>query len=427
MMSKSDHRFPKLSVPATAFVLVAGIGGVLSSLSAHAGDWPQVLGPKRNGVSEDERLAESWPKSGPPVRWARPVGKANAGVAIAGNTGVLFHRLGDEETIEAFDTETGQSRWKQSYPTSFVPQVGSEDGPLCVPSVHGDKVVTFGAQGVLTCCELTTGKPLWQRQTHDEFEALSGYFGAGSSPLVWEDRVIVNVGGHKTNAGVVAFSLQDGRTLWQVTDERASYAAPIAMSLNGQSTIVCLTRMKCLGLDPANGNIRFEIPFGKRGPTVNAAAPLSIDGRLFLTASYGIGALWADISPTGASELWRRRDVMSSQYTTPIQFKGHLYGIDGREDGPPADLKCIDPATGKAAWTEAGFGYASLVRGGDRLLIAKTSGELLLVRPSPNSFQPLSRHQLTSNNIRALPALSNGRLYIRDTEKLYCLDVGCTD
>ncbi len=411
---------------ATARVLAACAVGFSASVAAYAGDWPQVLGPHRDGVSSDERLAESWPNGGPPILWSRPVGKANAGVAIAGETGVLFHRIGDEETIEAFDTATGDSPWKQSYPTTFVPQVGSEDGPLCVPTIRENRVVTFGAQGVLTCCQLSTGELLWQRKTHDDFQALAGYFGAGSSPLVWKDRVIVNVGGHKTNAGVVAFSLQDGRTLWHVTDERASYAAPIVLSLDGQPTIVCLTRLTCLGLDPANGSVRFEIPFGKRGPTVNAAAPLLIDGHLFLTASYGIGALWADISSKGASELWRRRGVMSSQYTTPILYKGHLYGIDGREDGPPADLKCIDPATGKTRWTESGFGYASLVRGGDKLLIAKTSGELLLVRPSPDSFQPLSRHRLTSNNIRALPALSNGRLYIRDTEKLYCLDVGGT-
>jgi outer membrane protein assembly factor BamB len=253
---------------------------------------------------------------------------------------------------------------------------------------------------------------------------LPGYFGAGSSPLIWEDRIIVNVGGHKANAGVVAFALKDGRTLWQVTDERASYAAPVAVTIDGQPTIVCVTRLKCLGLNPADGSLRFELPFGRIGPTVNAAVPVVIDDRLFLTASYSIGAVWAELSAGGVTELWRRPDALASQYTTPIYFEGKFYAIDGREDGPPADLTCFDPQTGETHWTERRFGYATLLRAGDKLIVVKTNGELLLAQASPERFQPLSRHQLTTRDTRALPALGDGCLYIRDSERLYCLQVG---
>ncbi|MGE0375231.1 MAG: PQQ-binding-like beta-propeller repeat protein [Planctomycetaceae bacterium] len=417
-LTRMDRRSQRVGMFLMLFAAM-GIG-----TAARAGDWPQILGPHRNGVSDGERLAESWPEVGPPVLWSRAVGPGLAGAAVVKGTGVLFHRAGNNEVIEAFDPATGEALWKDSSPTTFQPQVGNEDGPLCVPTIHVDRVVTYGAQGVLTCCNLSTGARLWQRDTHREFEALEGYFGAGSSPLIWEDRVIVNVGGHKSNAGVVAFALNDGRTLWNVTDERASYAAPVAAAFDGQPTIVCLTRMKLLGLDPATGAIRFELPFGKLGPTVNAAAPVLVNRRLFLTASYGIGAVWAEVSADGAKELYRRRDVMSSQYTTPVPFEGKLYGIDGRQDGPPADLKCIDPLTGKTHWTQERFGYATLVRGGDKLLIVTTEGELVLARPNPDAFQPLARFRLTSKEVRALPALAGGCLYVRDSNRLYCIDVG---
>ncbi|MBX3436216.1 MAG: PQQ-like beta-propeller repeat protein [Planctomycetaceae bacterium] len=400
------------------------VGGALNETITRANDWPQILGPHRNGVSDGERLADHWAPGGPPVQWSQPVGAGNAGVAVVKSRGVLFHRIGDNETIEAFDPSTGERGWKLSYATTFAPQVGGDDGPLCVPTIQDGRVVTFGAQGVLTCCELSTGNQIWQRRTHREFDALEGYFGAGSTPLIWEDRVIVNVGGHKAGAGVVAFALEDGRTLWQVTDERASYAAPVATSLDGQSTVVCITRLKCLGLNPTDGAIRFELPFGKIGPTVNAATPVLLNGRVFLTASYGIGAVWAQVSPHAARELWRRQDVLSSQYTTPVAYEGRLYGIDGRQDGPDADFKCIDPQTGDTLWSESRFGYATLLRGGDKLLVVKTNGELQLVRPSPESFQPLSRHRFTTREVRALPALADGRLFVRDTQTLYCIDVG---
>ena len=116
-----------------------------------------------------------------------------------------------------------------------------------------------------------------------------------------------------------------------------------------------------MGLDPRTGAVQFEIPFGQRGATVNAATPLVIDDQLFLTASYGIGASLVNMSTEGAQEQWRKQNLLSSQYTTPIRHDGLLYGIDGRDDLPPAHLRCIDPSRGELLWSEDNFGYATLV------------------------------------------------------------------
>lgn len=409
-------------VQGLAWALLISVVSVLAS-SVDAGDWPQILGPTRSGIANDESLMTSWPDHGPAVLWSRPVGQGNAGVAVQGTHGVLFHRQGDREVIEAFNVVEGESQWKRGYSTSFVPSVGSEGGPLCVPTIHGQHVVTFGAQGMLTCCDINSGEQKWQRDTHEDFEALPGYFGAGSSPLVLDDRVIVNVGGHKTEAGIVAFDLRNGETLWHVTNERASYAAPILRTVAGQPTIICIARTRCLGLAPHDGAIHFDIPFGRMGPTVNAALPVVLDDRLFLTASYAIGAVSARLSEEGAEELWRRRDSLASQYTTPIAHDGVLYAIDGRQDGPPADLVCIDPDTGHRLWIEAAFGYATLIGVGNQLIVVKTDGEIILMNANRRRFDRVSSHRVTSRVLRALPALANGRLYVRDTQTLYCLDV----
>jgi outer membrane protein assembly factor BamB len=75
---------------------------------------------------------------------------------------------------------------------------------------------------VLSQWSLADGTLHWQRKTHEDFEALEGYFGAGSTPLVEAGRIIVNVGGAKAGAGVVAFDLKTGRDLWKATQERAN-------------------------------------------------------------------------------------------------------------------------------------------------------------------------------------------------------------
>ena len=260
-----------------------------STAFASAGDWPQILGPQRNGHATGEKLAASWPKDGPLSLWEIPCGSGFAGVAVADGVGVLFHRQGDQEVLYAFVADLGKPLWKQSFPTRFQPQIGEGDGPLCVPTIAQGRVIAFGAEGGLHCVDLKTGQPRWSRATHKEFQAPGGYFGAGSAPLVEGNKVIVNVGGAKPS-GVVAFNIDTGKTVWQVADDQASYAAPVAADVDKQRRLLVITRLNFLGLDPGNGKEAFRVPFGSRGPTVNGASPVLVGDHVLLTASYGIGA-----------------------------------------------------------------------------------------------------------------------------------------
>lgn len=318
---------------------------VLSASSLLAGDWPQILGPNRDGLAAaDEKLADSWPKDGPPVIWQRDVGGGFAGVAVAGNTAIVFHRVGDEEVAEAMDAKTGTTKWKAGSPTTFSSGFSDDQGPRCTPIIAGDRVFVFGAQGTLRCLDLKTGKKIWQRDTHAEFKAPEGYFGAGSSPLVAGDKLLVNVGGSRGGAGIVAFDLATGKTVWQATDEAASYSSPVLATVDGTKHALFVTRMKTVSLDPDTGKVRFEFPFGKRGPTVNGATPIVLDGHLLVSAHYGVGATFAKISATAADEKWNSDDLISSQYMTPLVQDGLVYGIHGQERVEDSELRCLDPA-----------------------------------------------------------------------------------
>jgi outer membrane protein assembly factor BamB len=412
-------------------IAIAGLVVAAAAALGRAGEWPQVLGPDRNGVAAaDERLAEQWPAGGPPVVWQRDVGSGYAGVAVAGDRAVLFHRVGGREIVEALDAATGKSLWSDGHPTRFAPQVGGGDGPLCTPVIHAGKVIAFGAQGMLACLDLATGKRLWQRDTHREFGAQEGYFGAGSTPLVVGDHVIVNVGG-RPEAGIVAFALASGETVWKQTSEPASYSSPVAVDIGGTPHVLMITRYQCLLLEPVTGGVRWQFPFGMRGPTVNAATPLVLGAadaagrrRLFVTASYGIGSVCAVFDGAGFEKVWEGAEPLATQYCTPIALGEHLYALDGRDDLPPADLKCVAAETGRLAWTEPGFGYGTLLCADGKLLAAKTDGELVLLRATPAAATVLARARPFRGTIRALPALAGGRLYVRDDTMLKCLDVG---
>lgn len=398
---------------------------MLLSNSALAGDWPQILGPQRNGRAEGETLAESWPAAGPKILWRYDVGSGYAGAAVVGDACILFHRRGDQVIAERLDAATGKPRWKQSFLTHYVSTIAPDNGPRCVPLIHNDHVYLFGADGDLHALALADGQPRWSRQLYEEYAAPSGYFGAGSSPIVEGELLLLNVGG-KEGHGLVALDCNSGKTIWHRTDEQASYSSPVLATINDQRQVVFVTRLNVVSVDPRTGDERFRFPFGMRGPTVNAANPLVVGDHLFVTSSYGIGARLAKIGSTGAEIVWDKEDSLSSQYTTPIEHEGFLYGIDGRQDAGVAELRCVELATGKVRWNQPDFGTGNLIAVDDKLLIQKTSGELVLSKIDPDRFIPLATAQIfpTGSVVQALPALADGRLLVRDERELVVLEVG---
>ncbi len=400
-----------------------------------AGDWPQLLGPHRNGTATNENVRQDWPDGGPQVLWQRDAGRGFAGVSVADDKAVLFHRVGGEQIVEAVNASSGKVLWKAAFPTSYVPSFTNDAGPRVVPIQHEGHVYIYGVEGNLRCLDSATGRVVWSRDTFEEYnskrpfrgEPPTGYFGLASSPIIEGDKILVNVGGDESGAGIVALSLKDGKTAWKSTDERASYSSPVATTVDGVRHVVFVTRLNVVSVDPESGAERFRFPFGRVGPTVNAANPVIVDRHVFVTASYGIGAALARIRGVDAEVLWRDEDLLASQYTTCVEHEGHLYGIDGRQDGPPANLKCLDPVTRLVRWTEPSFGYATLIKVGDRLLILTTEGELILARAAIQKYEELARATITGSTCRALPALANGRLFVRDASTLKCLDLRPVD
>ncbi len=410
-----------------AAILPVAISPVVLPRSAFAGDWPQVLGPQRNGQAENEQLFSSWPSGGPQVVWKKTIGQGYAGPAVVGSRLLLFHRVDDLEVCEARDTQSGRILWKTSFPTRYRSRINPDDGPRAAPVVQGGRVFLFGAAGTLHCVNLQTGEKHWSRDVYADYQGSEGFFGAGSTPIVLDDRLILNVGG-RAGAGLVAFSTKNGATLWQATDEEASYSSPATGVFGGRRHVIFATRLNAISIDPANGKTLFKFPFGVDGSTVTAATPLLLDGHVFYSAAYGAGAYLAKIGPQGATKVWANDDSMSSQYTTCVRRGNYLYGMHGREDYANGQLRCIDWRTGKVQWSKTGFGVGHLIAADDKLLVVTNDGKLTLAKADPTAFQVLAQANVFGATVRALPALSNGRLYIRtngaDNSRLWCVQVG---
>jgi outer membrane protein assembly factor BamB len=408
----------------TAQILLAATG-VLGVSNAWGGDWPQILGPSRNGKAVGERLLDQWPATGPKVLWKSSLGSGYSGPAVMGNRVVVFHRLAAIERVECFDAGTGKSQWKADFQATYRGGVNPDTGPRCVPLIVGENVYAFGAAGDLHAIALKDGHKLWSRALYEDYRGNEGYFGAGTTPLIVAGKLLVNVGGR--GAGLVALDPATGKTLWKSTDEGASYSSPIEVQIGNKAKAIFITRLNCTLVDPPSGEMKTLFPFGQRGPTVNAAMPLLFDGKLLTTASYGIGAVCASLTADGAKPIWQNDDALSSQYATPVEHEGYLYGTHGREDVGVAELRCIEAATGKVRWSQADYGVAHVILADGKLLLQKYDGHIALAAPDTNKYRELATAQITSEPTRALPALADGRLYVRVGSgggELLCLQVG---
>lgn len=394
-----------------------------------AADWPQFLGPQRNGVYTGPALASSWPAGGPRKVWQKPIGRGFAGPVVAGDRLIQFHRVGREEVVDALDARTGDPRWHYAYPTTYRDDFGFDDGPRAVPVVANNRVFTFGAEGQLHAVDLATGKKIWSVDTMRRFAVRKGFFGAAGSPLVEDGRVIANIGGTdgEKAAGIVAFSADTGAILWTATNHEASYSSPVGATLGGKRVAVFLTRRGLVGIDPATGRVLFERMWRSRSASsVNTATPLVIGDLIFISAAYETGAAAMRLSGNELHELWASDEVMSNHYATSVFFGGFLYGFHGRQEYGPS-LRAVELNTGKVQWSVDKFKAGTVTLAGDKLLVLREGGELVLANATPQAFKPLAQAQILPPTIRATPALADGFLYVRNTDTpdavLACFDL----
>jgi outer membrane protein assembly factor BamB len=402
-------------------VLLAALPLAAQRGAPAADDWPQYFGAARDGVYRGAPIADAWPAGGPKALWKKPVGEGFSGPVVAGGKLILHHRVGAEEVVEAMDVKTGASQWRYAYPTTYRDDFGFDEGPRAVPVVANGIVYTFGAQGQLHAVGLADGKKRWSEDTATKYRVAKGFFGSAGSPLVEDGRVIANVGGK--GAGIVAFDAASGKVLWTATDDEASYSSPAGATIGGRRLAVFLTRSNLLGVDPTTGAIAFRRPWRARNAnSVNAATPIVVGDLIFVSAEYGPGAGVLRVEGSNLVDVWTGLDNLTNHYATSVQLNGILYGYHGRQEFGPT-LRAVELRTGKVRWSQEQFRAGSILLAGNRLLIMREGGELVLAEATPDAFKPLARAQVLPAVVRAFPALSDGILYVRNENTLVALDL----
>ena len=427
-----------------------------------AEDWPQFLGPQANGISSETHLLDRWPTNRPPIAWKRALGTGYSAPSLLGGRLVVHHRVANEEIVECLETVSGKTLWKTGYRSDFQDPYGYNDGPRSAPLLANGMCYALGAEGVLLCVELNSGKEVWRRDTAKDFNVPQAFFGVGSSPVLYNDKLLVMVGG-QPNSGMVAFEATTGKTLWQSVgekswagqpmlgwpgqppvawkgwDKQASYATPRIAKVHGQDMAFCLMRQGLVALDPSTGEVLFSRWFRARvEESVNASNPVIQDDLVLISSAYyRLGSVLLRVHPDGKGfdEVWAGTSL-EAHWTTPILHEGFLYAFSGRNE-PDARLRCVEFLTGKLMWERDEswrphsskqppvFGRGSFILADGKLIAIGEGGLLGIFRPNSSQVEEVCRWQVPDLEYPcwAAPALSGGKLLLRGEGKLVCIDL----
>ncbi len=320
--------------------------------------WPRFLGPHDDATTRDAPVDWSKLEAGPIWEVARGSGYAN--VATADGLCFLFHRLGDEEILEAREVETGRLRWQKADPVVYEDRYGYNNGPRCGPVLAAPFVYTHGVAGKLTCREQATGRLVWQQDLEGAYQTAPRFFGAGASPLVWGDLIVVNAGG-SDNRTVLAFDRATGKERWVIRHPwGASYASPVVVRVHGRDWLLVFAGGESdpatgglLCIDPSEGRLTDAFPWrADRYESVNAVSPVLAGGnRIFLTETYGPGGVMLEIDPKGRIRVAWTAPRFAVHMMQPIVRDGLLLGFDGRHQ-LHAELVALDVRDGREQWRD---------------------------------------------------------------------------
>ncbi|MFM7184879.1 MAG: PQQ-binding-like beta-propeller repeat protein [Planctomycetota bacterium] len=383
------------------------------STSAAEG-WHQWRGPARDGFV----TGAEWPAALTAERlakaWQVDLGPSYSGPVVAGDLVIVTEtRDAKTEHVRALDRQTGAERWHVEWEGSMsVPFFAASNGSWirATPCVDGDRVYVAGMRDVLVCLDVATGKESWRVDFTKELESPLPAFGFVSSPLVLGDHVFVQAG-----SGFVKLDKATGKVVWRTLDDGggmmgSAFSSPYPATIGGVFQILVQTREQLAGVDPETGKVLWKTPVDAfRG--MNIVTPTVHEGRVF-TTSYGGGSFLFAVDPTDTAapveQVWRNK--IQGYMSTPIVIGGHAY-VHLRNQR----FACLDLATGKEAWITKPFGrYWSMVARGDLILALDETGDLRLIRATPERFELVGEAKVAAEESWAHLALEGDELYVRD-------------
>lgn len=394
-------------------------------------DFPQFLGPSRDGYLPDVQLSHDWKANPPEIVWRKKVGAGWSGFAVVADRAVTMEQYGEEELVTCRNLATGDVMWSQGVKARHQEVMGGI-GPRCTPTIHESKVYTLGATGIVSCLDLANGAIVWQDDLRERYGISAALdlqivmWGRSASPLIYEDLCIVPAGG-KPPKSLVAYDRITGKVRWEAGENQVSYASPAVLTLTGKEQIVSVNESNVTGHDPETGKELWSYPWpGTSNANASASQPhLAGEGLVFISKGYDEGSAVFRVAELGGEyrteTVWKERRSLQTKFTNAVLAEGHAYGLS---DGI---FQCVDLATGKKLWAAGRYGHGQVLGAGDVLLVqTEHTGELVMLAMDSSKHRELGRFKTLSRQSQAwnnLCLTGNKLLLLRNADEAMCLQL----
>ncbi len=408
---------------------------LVSATPAFSADWPTFRGSDRSGISTESDLLSDWPEAGPKLLWrADGAGRGYASASIADGQ---VYTLGDgsslasddDEYLFCFNDADGKLLWSTKTGSAWNEGQPTWQGSRATPTVAGDRVFVLTPSGVLYSCATSDGKVQWKKDLKADFggKKADGW-GYSESPLVDGDQVVCTPGGEQ--ATIIALNKNDGSLIWKAVhpgDKGAGHSSIVPTELAGTKMYVQNTGGGPIGVAAKSGQLLWA--YDMEPPTAFIPSPVIKDDLVFSTAGYGLGGALIRVVPKGngkfeVEEIYSSNPKLANKQGGFVLVGDYLYG---GADGSNRVL-CIELTSGDVKWESRGAGRNSIsaAAANGRLYLHFSDGTMVLAEVNPEEYVEVSKFETPDTDDRpawALPAIANGRLYLREGDSIFCYDI----
>ena len=322
-----------------------------------------------------------------------------------------------KEVVAAYDVETGRELGTQSWNAEYTDETG--DGPRATPTWDDGRVYALGATGEFRCLDAKTGAVIWSKNILSDNKAQNLPWAMAASPLIVDDKVIVQPGGTAGNS-VVAYNKLTGAPVWKTLSDRQAYVSPMLVTLAGRRQIVTVSASEVVGLVPEDGSLLWSYPWATDNG-INVSQPIIVDkNRFFISSGYGKGAALVEVNGSGKSytarAVWENVN-MKNKFNSSVLHQGYVYGLD------EGILTCLDVNTGERKWKGGRYGYGQVLLASGNLIVMTDAGDVVLVRAVPDQLSELARFKALEGKTWHYPAIAGGRLFVRNANQMAAYNI----
>ena len=389
--------------------------GAAAAASVVRADFPQFLGPERDGHIRGVELATDWEHRPPVELWRRPVGAGWSGFVVSGDRAVTLEQDGGEEVVSAWNVNTGERAWSSRSPGRYATTIAGE-GPRSTPLIVGGRVYALGATGTLSCLAMADGRLLWRASLTELARCGVPEWGFASSPAWVDGKVVVLAGGERA---AWALDGETGKVAWSAGSGGANYGSVHVLDGAGGRILAYFSGRAWVALDPKDGRELWRHPFGAGMPLV--AAPVRVTPQRFvLSAGYGVGAEAVEWTAQSPRTVWSSKKL-KAKFANPVALDGIVCGLD---DGI---LAAVDAGTGEGLWKEGRWGHGQGLLVGSHYLLMAETGELVLLQPSRRGPGEIAKRKLLDGKAWNPIALAGDLLLVRNDREAACLRIPLSD